>query len=54
VDFEKIDRQAIKAYLSTLQKPEEEGPSHNWIGTTAKIQKFYYPNTLGLNIYARA
>lgn len=53
MDFEKIDRQTIKAYLSTLQKPEEEDPSHKWIGTytvvTATIQKFYkwlyYPNT---------
>jgi integrase/recombinase XerD len=52
IDFEKIDRQNVKTYLSTFQKSEEEDQSHKWIGThtvvTATIQKFYrwlyYPN----------
>jgi site-specific recombinase XerD len=52
IDFDKIDRQNVKTYLSTFQKSEEEDQSHKWIGThtvvTATIQKFYrwlyYPN----------
>lgn len=45
VDFDKIDRQAIKTYLTSFQKSEEDDRSHKWIGThtivTATIQKFY-------------
>jgi len=50
VDFEKIDRQAIKAYLSTLQKPEEEGPSHNSIGTCTVLLQQYRSSTSGYTI----
>lgn len=45
IDFDKMERQNVKAYLSTFQRPEEEDPTHKWIGThtivTATIQKFY-------------